>query len=246
MMRSRLAVFALMAGGWGLLPGFAAADDFTPAQRQEIVSIVRQALKSDPSILRDAVVSLRADEEKQQEASQAGSISAHSAALTDGRGDAVAGNPSGNVTLVEFYDPRCPYCKRMVPVIDGLIGSDPKLRVVFKLIPILGLQSVLEARAIAAAGAQGAYVPMQDALMRDNAPVTAETIASIARSLKIDGAKLARDMNSPAVTSHLDDNIALARALKIDGTPAIVIGDQMISGAVDQGDLEKAVAAARS
>ena len=235
-----------LAWGTAFSPALAWGDPFTPAQRQEVVAIVRQALKDDPSILRDAVLSLRASEEKQEQDGQQQLIASHSAALTDGRGDAVAGNPAGNVTLVEFYDPRCPYCRRMVPVIDAMVASDPKLRVVFKLIPILGPQSVLEARAIAAAGAQGAYVPMQEALMRQSAPVTDETIASIARSLHLDPARLVRDMNGAAVAGHLDDNVALAKALKIDGTPAIVVGNQMISGAVAESDLQKAVDAARS
>ncbi len=245
MARSRCLLPALALGA-SLLPGLARADAFTPAQRQEIVAIVRQALREDPSILRDAVLSLRASEEKQEQNSQQQLIASHSAALTDARGDGVAGNPAGDVTLVEFYDPRCPYCRRMVPVIDAMVASDPKLRVIFKLIPILGPQSVLQSRLISAAGAQGAYVPMQEALMRKSAPVTADAVASIARSLRLDPARLARDMNGSAVSGHLDGNLALAKALKIDGTPAIVVGDQMISGAVDQADLERAVNAARS
>ena len=251
MTRSRRFV-PLAALAFGLLPGMAfpslafADAGFTPDQRQEIIAIVRQALKDDPSILRDAVLSMRAQQARQEETTQKSLIASHAGAVTDARGDGLAGNPAGNVTLTEFYDPRCPYCQRMVPVINQLVASDPKLRVVFKLIPILGPQSVLESRAIAAAGQQGAYVPMQEAVMRESAPVTMDKIEATARSLKLDPARLARDMNDPAITAHLNDNVALAKALHIDGTPAIVIGDDMISGAVDLGDLQKAVTAARS
>ena len=209
------------------------------------MAVVREALKQDPSILRDAVLALRADEERRQQASQQDAVSTHRAALMNGAGDAVAGNSVGDVTLVEFYDPRCPYCRRMVPTIDQAIAADPRLRVVFKVIPILGPQSVLEARAIVAAGRQGGYVGMQEALMREAAPATSDTIASIARSLGLDPGRLARDMQDPSVTAHLDGNVTLAKALGIDGTPAIVVGGTLISGAMSLADMRKAVSDAR-
>ena len=245
-MRSCLVALLVMAGAISMHPPPARADgSFTPAQRRQIVAIVRDALKQDPTILRDAVLALRADEERRQATSQQNAVASHKAALLDATGDTVAGNRDGDVTLVEFYDPRCPYCRRMVPTIDGAIASDPKLRVVFKLIPILGPQSVLESRAIAAAGRQGGYVAMQEALMREQSPATPETIAATARGLRIDPARLARDMRDPLISAHLEANVALAKALHIDGTPALVIGDDLISGAVDTAALQKAVSDAR-
>ncbi len=246
MMRRCGFALLLLAGLAARAPSARAADDgFTASQRQQIVAIVRDALKQDPTILRDAVLALRADEERRQAQTQQGAVAAHRQALMDPSGDAVVGHADGNVTLVEFYDPRCPYCRRMVPTIDQAAAADPKLRVVLKVIPILGPQSVLESRAIVAAGRQGGYVGMQEALMREQSPATADTIASIARGLRLDPARLARDMQDPAVLGHLNDNVALAKALHIDGTPALVIGDQLISGALDMADLRRAVSDAR-
>ena len=247
MMRSRLiAPLILSTFAASTIPPHAFADtSFTPAQRQAIVAIVREALKQDPSIRRDAVVALRAEEARDQEASQQTAVAAHRAELADGSGDAVAGNRNGDVTLVEFYDPRCPYCRRMVPTIDRAIQSDPKLRVVFKVIPILGPQSVLESRAIVAAGRQGGYVAMQEALMGETMPATPDLIAQTARTLKLDPVRLAQDMKDPTVTGHLEQNVALAKSLHIDGTPALVVGDSLISGAMSLADMQKAVSDAR-
>ena len=226
-------------------PAIAAEPGFTPEQRQQIVQIVRDALKTDPSILRDAVVALRADSEAHEEADSKARIGASEHALTAAAGDPVAGNPRGDVTLVEFYDPRCPYCRRMLPAIQALIQHDPKLRVVYKDIPVLGPASVLETRAILAAQRQGGYEKMQVALMSNPAQPTDALIRETAKSLGLDPAKLAADMNGPSVTHQIDANLALAHELKVEGTPVWIVGDSFIPGAVDQAALESAITAAR-
>lgn len=243
--RPRALLAAALLAATPAVPALAAdADAFTPAQRAAIVSIVRNALREDPSILRDAVLALRADEERNKQADQVDAVAAHRAALL--QGDAIAGNPLGDVTVTEFYDPRCPYCKAMVPVIDAAIASDRKLRVAFKLIPILGPASVLEAKAILAAARQGRYVPMQEALMRDPAPADDAKVARAAKAAGVDPARLAVDMRDPAIARALDANVALARALHADGTPTLVVGSTLVPGAVKQDELAKLVHEARS
>ncbi len=226
-------------------PAVAADPGFTPEQRKQIIQIVREALKTDPSILRDAVMALRADQAAQDAADTKSRIGASQNALTASAGDPVAGNPNGDVTLVEFYDPRCPYCRRMLPAIQALIQHDPKLRVVYKDIPVLGPASVLETRAILAAQRQGGYEKMQQALMSNPAQPTDAMIRDTARSLGLDPVKLASDMNGPAVTHRIDANLALAHDLKVEGTPVWIVGDSFIPGAVDQPALEAAIATAR-
>ena len=226
-------------------PAIAADPGFTPEQRQQIIQIVRDALKTDPSILRDAVVALRADAQAHDAADSKARIAASAHALIAAPGDPVAGNPKGDVTLVEFYDPRCPYCRRMLPAIESLIHKDPGLRVVYKDIPVLGPASVMEARAIVAAQRQGGYEKMQSALMRNPAQPSDAMIRDTAKSLGLDPARLAADMNSAAVTKQIDANLALARDLKVEGTPVWIVGDDFIPGAVDQGALEEAIGEAR-
>jgi protein-disulfide isomerase len=232
-----------------LLPGvaFAAgpASEFTPAQRDEIVQIVREALKTDPSILRDAIATLQAQDEAKDAAEARATIAARQKDLVNTFGDPEAGNPHGDVTLVEFYDPRCPYCRRMLAGIDALVQKDHGLRIVYKDIPVLGPASVLEARAIVAAQKQGGYLKMQAALMKDTAQPTMDGIRATATSLGLNANQLAADMNSTATTQRINNNLALARALKLQGTPAFVVGMQMIPGMVTEDQLEDAVSDAR-
>ena len=227
-------------------PALAADPSFTPAQRAEIVAVVRDALKTDPSILRDAVVALQASEQARQQAEQKAALSDKRSALVADPADQVAGNKAGDVTLVEFYDPRCPYCRRMLPAISSMLKKDGKLRWVYKDIPVLGPASVMEVRAILAAGRQGAYERMQAALMTNPAQPSAAMIAETARGLGLDPNKLAADMNSPAISRQIESNMSLARALHVDGTPVFVIGGTVIPGAVDQPTLESAIASARA
>jgi protein-disulfide isomerase len=219
---------------------------FTPEQKQQIVDIVRAAMKSDPSILRDAVVALQAEDQAREAADTKARLASHEQALTGTFGDPVAGNPNGDVTLVEFYDPRCPYCRRMLPAIASLLQHDPKLRLVYKDIPVLGPGSVLETRAILAAQHQGAYERMQQALMRNPAQPSDAMIRDTAQGLGLDAGKLMADMNSPAVTAKIEANLQLARDMKVEGTPIWFVGQTQISGAVDEGSLAAAVAKARA
>ncbi len=227
-------------------PPAARAAAFTPEQRAEMVQVMRQALHDDPSILRDALVAMQADDAARQDAENTGAIAAQHAALFNAPADQVAGNPAGDVTVVEFYDPRCPYCRQMLPVIAALLKADPQIRLVFKDIPILGPASVLEAHALLAAQRQGGYLRFQDVIMHNNATPTPATLRAEAEREGLDGARFEHDMGDATVQSRLDDNLHLAAALHVEGTPALVIGKRMIPGAVDLAELQQAVAAARA
>ena len=241
-----LCVFALLAA-W---PAAARADSprphtFNTQQRAEIVAIVRQALHDDPSILRDAIDALQQDEGNRQRSAVRAAVAARSQELRHNPADPVAGNPNGDVTVVEFYDPRCPYCRAMRPVVERLLAADPGVRLVYKDIPVLGADSKLEARALLAAQRQGGYLPMQAAEMTASGQPTAEWLRRQATRLGLNGARLVRDMADPAIKERLGANVALAQALGIEGTPSFVIGEQIIPGAVPLSELRGAVAAAR-
>ena len=223
----------------------AESGSFSPAQRAEIVAIVRQALKTDPTILTDAITTLRATAQQKEDADAGAALQANRPALAGLPGDAILGNPGGNVTLVEFYDPRCPYCRKVLPTIDTLVGSDRQVRVVEKLIPILGPNSVIDAQAIQAATAQGKYKALQQALMGDSGAPGLDRVRTLAAAIGMDVPRLLRDMKSPEVGAVLDRNVQLARTLHLTGTPTFVVGDQMIPGAVELADLRQAVAAQR-
>ena len=223
----------------------APASGFTEAQRREIVEIIRRALKEDPTILRDAVAALQAEDSDHDAAAAKAAIARHHDELLATAGDPVAGNPDGTVTLVEFYDVRCPYCRKMLPVMGELVRRDPKLRIVFKDIPILGPASLVAARAVLAAQRQGAYLKMREALMTGTPQIDADVVHAAAQRLGLDWPRLQRDMADPALQTRLDANIKLAHAMAIDGTPAYIIGDELLPGAVGIDDLQKMVALAR-
>ncbi len=177
--RQAAALLALLLGLVAACPISRAQADpsgFTPSQRAAIVEVMRAALKADPSILRDAIAALQTDEARAQEATSRQAIGRLGPSIARAPGDPVVGNPDGDVTLVEFYDVRCPYCRSMLPVVAGLLAADPKLRLVYKDIPILGPGSVLGARAVLAAQAQGGYARLRDAVMRGPSTVTEDTL----------------------------------------------------------------------
>ncbi|WP_367615447.1 DsbA family protein [Teichococcus aerophilus] len=217
----------------------------SPRQRQEVVEVLRQALRQDPSILREAIVAMQAAEEDNRANAQRSAIATHADALLRNAADPVKGNPQGNVTLVEFFDARCGYCKILHPTMQQLLQADPNIRVVMKDLPILGPNSVVASRALLAAQRQGKYVQFQDALMRLRGEPTEAVLKTEAERIGLDWARLRRDMEDPAIAHRLEANVALAQALSIQGTPALVIGDTLVPGAVDLATLQQLVAKAR-
>jgi protein-disulfide isomerase len=238
-----IAAVAITAGM--LLPlATQAADSFTPAQRNEIVRILREALVKDPSILRDAVEALQASEKGQEEASARASLTANRDQLVD-PADPVAGNPGGNVTIVEFFDVRCPYCKRLELPMAELLKQDSKIKLVYKDLPVLGPASMMGAKALLAAQKQGRYEPLRDALMHTDIPITKDSLRAEAERLGLDWPKMNQEMDAPDVDARIQQNLKLASALGIQGTPAMVIGDTLIPGAIDLPELKRVVADAR-
>lgn len=225
-------------------PAPPASSTFTPEQRAEIVRIVRGALKSDPSILREAIGALQADESIREEAAAHAAIGLSRQELLHDPRDAVAGNPSGDPTIVEFYDVRCPYCRHMEPIVERLLRQNPRVRLVLKDMPVLGASSRLGARALLASERQGGYLKLHARLMRENSSPTEDSLKNDAAALGLDWARLQRDMADPAIQDKIDANLALAKRLGIEGTPAFIVGGRLIPGEVEQADLQHAIGTA--
>lgn len=222
-----------------------AQQGFTPEQRAAIVEILREALRSDPSILEEAIIALQArDQAREREAARA-ALAANRDALVNDPALPFKGAARPTATIVEFFDYRCPFCKRMNPVITDLVRGDRGLRVVLVDIPILGPASVTAARAALAAQRQGKYAEMHDALMRLRGEPTEAAIIQVAAELRLDPERLRRDMADPAISQRIDANLRLAQALGIQGTPAYVVGNDILPGAVELDQLRAAVARAR-
>jgi protein-disulfide isomerase len=229
----------------------ASAQGFTEAQRAEIVEILRRALREDPSILREAIAGLQAAETRARAEAQRSAIQRNADALFRDASAPIRGNPRGDVTIVEFWDARCTYCKQLHPALEALLRRDPNIRVVMKDLPVLGPNSVLAAHALLAAQRQGRYAQLQDVLLNLRTEPTEAVLRQQAERVGLDWARLRRDMDDAALSSRIEGNLRLAEALGIEGTPALVIGATpanaaLVPGAVDLPTLERLVAEARA
>jgi protein-disulfide isomerase len=222
------------------------AAELTPEQRPAIESVIHDYLLQHPDVLLEA---LRAAEQKiksdaGEKAKQA--LVARRSEIFDNPETPVGGNPKGNVTLVEFFDYRCPYCKQVQPRLRELLADDRELRIAYKEFPILGSVSVAAARAALAARRQGKYEAFHDAMMAASGQITEDTVYQVAGSVGLDVDRLKRDMAAPQIEATLKANHALAEALDISGTPGFVVGDQIVPGAIELSSLKELVAGARA
>ncbi len=166
--------------------------------------------------------------------------------LFEDPGSPVRGNANGDVTLVEFFDYNCPYCRQLLTTLEELQQANPRLRIVYKEFPILSDNSRFAARAALAARNQDKYFEFHDALMSASGIVNPEKVIEVAREVGISIRRLRRDMNDPEIQATIDRNLALAQSLRITGTPSFVVGDRIFRGAADGQTLQALIDRGRS
>ena len=172
-------------------------------------------------------------------------LAEHEVALLRDPASPVGGNPQGDVTLVEFSDYNCPYCRRVAPILGEAEALDAMLRIVYKEIPILGPDSVYAAKTALAADRQGKYMAFHRALMSAKGVAAEGLILAIAAKLGLDVARLKADVEDPAIQAAIDRNLALSRALRITGTPSFVVGSEIARGAIDLEAMQALIREAR-
>jgi protein-disulfide isomerase len=206
---------------------------------------VREYLLRNPEVIMEALGILK---ERQRAAEAEGlkrTIAERGDEILNDPAAPVGGNPAGDVTLVEFFDYNCPYCRKVAPTMVELELGDPDLRLVYKEFPILGPGSQFAARAALASRRQRKYVRFHNALMQANQQVTEETVMDTARAIGLDTKRLEQDMQDPAIQDAIARNLQLANTLGITGTPSFVVGDRMVPGAVDLRTLQGLIAEVR-
>jgi protein-disulfide isomerase len=221
------------------------ADEPTDLSVEQVEKIVREYLLREPQVVYDALQELQRRQAEATAARQRAAIVENRSALLNDPASPVGGDPDGDVTLVEFFDYRCAYCRRVVSSMRALLDEDRDLRVVFKELPVLGPDSERAARAALASRRQGGYVPFHFALMAAE-DLSPSGIRAAAEAVGLDADRLEIDMMSAEVNAAIQTNYALAEDLGIEGTPAFVIGTQLIPGAVDKARLEQLIREARS
>jgi protein-disulfide isomerase len=225
---------ALVGGGAGwLLKGSS-----EPAGKAQIEQVVRAYILEHPEILPEAMEKLRTREDSKNLAAVADDVEKPFPG-------AVMGNPAGTVTLVEFTDFACTYCRQSVQDVEALIAANPDLRVVVRELPILSPASADAARMALAAAEQGKYPAFHNAMFALGRP-SAETIAAAAAQAGLDMDRARRTMADPRVDAELARNQEIAGKLGISGTPSWIVGDALMAGAVGQAELARAIAQARS
>ncbi|WP_435167332.1 DsbA family protein [Falsirhodobacter sp. 1013] len=223
----------------------ALAQDMTDAERQVFRSEVRSYLMEHPEVLMEAIQVLDQRQQQQQATADEDLVSQNADAIFHSGADWVGGNPQGDVTVVEFMDYRCGYCRQASAEVDSLVAKDGNIRFVLKELPILGEQSVLASRfalAVKMTAGDEAYKKVHDQFYALRGDVNEAALKRIAGDLKLDWATVQPKMDSAEVSKVIADNHALAQTLQIQGTPTFVIDQTMLRGYVPETGMAQVVA----
>jgi protein-disulfide isomerase len=242
----------LIAAATSLAPLTAApvkAQTFSAEQREEIGSVVKEYLLAHPEVMQDVM----AEMEKRQQAAEAekhrAAVEENKATLFSSPHQVVLGNPQGNVTMVEFFDYNCGYCKRALSDMLDLIKTDNNLRFVLKEFPVLGEGSVEAAHVAVAARMQDAtgkkYIEFHQKLLGGRGQADKGRALAVAKEVGFDMPRIEKDMSSDEVKKTIEENMKLADVLGVNGTPSYVIGDEVVVGAVGLDALREKINAGR-
>ncbi|MEP2164089.1 MULTISPECIES: DsbA family protein [Alphaproteobacteria] len=240
----------LAAGAWYLLdPGFRAgqqpaiAPDNLPKDAFE--RRVRDYLVANPEVIVEAMQNLEWKQREEEQTEAQAALTAHRDELLNNPESPVGGNPQGDVTLIEFFDYNCSYCRQVAPAMVEAEEGDPQLRIVYKEFPILGPDSVFAARAALAARRQNLYPQFHKAMMQVSGSADEVQVMAVAEEIGLNVEQIRADMQDPAIDAEIERNLALAQALRINGTPGFVIGDEILRGATDLQTMRRLIDQAR-
>ena len=225
-----------------------AEDLFSPAQKDAIGEVVHQYLIDHPEVLRDAMQALDKKDREASAAAQEKALTDSASLVFSSKHQADVGDPDGKTTLVEFFDYNCHFCKGALADMQHLMKDDPKMRLVLKDFPVLGPGSVEAAKVAIAARQQlpgDKFWAFHYKLLAMQGPIGKTEALAVARDLKLDMAKLQKDMDDPDVQAGIDETMKIADALQINGTPSFVVGQEVVVGAVGYDQLKDKLDAVR-
>ena len=224
----------ISAGLFSFLTNAQQTDSFNNTQKEEINALIRDYILTNPEIIPEAVEVLRSRQ-------SANALSQSDELLYNDGYSFVAGNADADVTIVEFYDYNCGYCKQVPEVFAKLLEEDDDVRIIFKELPILAESSEFAAIAAMASMKQNKFLDFHSALMKNKRALTEDLILQIARDSGVDEALLIKDMADPEIESNIMKTKYLVQVLGISGTPGFVIGDQIIPGYISYDQLRDIV-----
>lgn len=226
-------------------PSFAANSSFSSEQTQQINKLIKQYIYDHPEIIVDAIGRMQSRQKAEEEARVISALKKNRQRLENAPDDPIIGNPHAPITVVEFFDYRCGYCKRVFKNMIKVLESNSNVRFVLKELPILGPGSLAASRASLAIWKlnKEKYFAFHSALLDARGSITETKILHIANKVGIDTARLKTYITSPEIDEILKENQRLAQDLNITGTPAFVIGDKLIPGALDLNTMKQVIAA---
>ena len=208
-----------------------APNAFTPAQRKELETIIKDVLLNNPEIMLEVQNALESKMDKIQAERMAVAIKENATELYRPAGSPIVGNVKGDVPVIEFFDYNCGYCKKALSEVTQLMDKDKKVRIIMKEFPILSKGSEEASRVALAAKMQGKYWEFHRAMLESQGQANEAASLRIAEKLGLDMARLKKDMASPEVKKEIDDTRQLATKMGIQGTPHFIVGDRIIAGA---------------
>ncbi|WP_246525784.1 DsbA family protein [Thalassovita aquimarina] len=235
--------FAVIAALAALAPVAAISGELSEDRVRELVL---ETIRENPEIVYEAVAILEKRQADALEIAKKEVLSSQRDLLERDPNAPVLGNPEGDVTIVEFFDYNCPYCRRVKPEVKAVIEADPNIRLVYREWPILGEGSVFAAKAALAARKQGKYAEFHWAMMGIKGRANEISVLRVAAEIGLDVEKLRKDMEAPEVQEHFETSMRLTRALGFNGTPSFVIGDNLVAGFVERSELAKRITEARN
>ena len=224
-----------------------AEESMSNAHKKEVEAVVQEYILNNPEVLMRAIQTYQVQKQAAKRKRAKNNLTSMTTELTLNAGSPVIGNPNGDVTIVEFFDYRCGYCKRVFPTIQALLKEDGNIRYVLKELPILGPDSLFASQAALAVWntTPEKYLPFHAALMTSRGSLNAAKVFTVADNLALDISAIRKSMKDTPVNDELNKNMELSERLNITGTPAFIIGDQLAPGAISMDELKRMIAQAR-
>jgi protein-disulfide isomerase len=222
------------------------AESISPVQKTEFEKLVHDYLLDHPEILRDMANKLEANDKLAADTARDITLKTQAKDIFHNPMDAIVGNAKGDVTVVEFMDYNCGWCKKSVVEMQALVAKDKNVRIVMKEFPIFGPGSEYAARAALASVKQGKYWELHQAMFASEGKITPEVVDQIAKEQGLDVAKMKADMKAADIEATIKKNQALAQSLALTGTPGFIVDDKLIPGYTELANLQAMLATTRA
>ena len=246
MVRRFLLMLAVVGFAFVQHPALGQEDQtLTPKQADAVRKVVRDYLMEHPEVLQESLEALREKMRQQAEADSRKNIDTYKAELFDNKDDPVTGNAKGDVTIVEFFDYNCAFCKASYDALLDTVRGDGKVKLVFKELPILTEDSIVASRIALAAKRQGKYDDLHRAYMKYHGKLDEKNAYRIAGEVGLNMEQVKKDISAPDFDKLLRRNKEIAHILGVDGTPTFIVGDRVVPQAVDAATLKQLIDIAR-